>query len=453
MHPGARLCAMAAAAMTAVAVALGAGPAQANSAPDTVDPLPADFLWGVASSGFQTEGHAPDSNWTRYIARSGYEPYRNSVDFYDRYAEDIELAHRLGVKVYRISIEWARLQPAPDRWDEDAFRFYDRVIGEIVGKGMRPMLTLDHWVYPGWALDAGGWHNPGMVDWWLANMRRVVDRYADRNPLWVTINEPVAYAVHELTEAHVPGGEFDARFGEIVDRFVRAHRSSYDYIRQRQPDALVTSNIGYISGDTTGINDRIIDRIADKVSFVGVDYYFDATTDEPRPVARSAAGTDIAQLWELPLAAEGVYYALRHYAQRFPTLPLFVVENGMSTDNGLGRPDGYDRADYLRDTAYWLQRARMDGYNVIGYNYWSLTDNYEWGSYAPRFGLYTVNVDFDPFLIRFPTPAADAYRAVTAAEGVRPGYLPTRRPAPCSRIDRPSSCSDPVVVPDRAGNR
>ena len=34
--------------------------------------------------------------------------------------------------------------------------------------------------------------------------------------------------------------------------------------------------------------------------------------------------------------------------------------------------------------------------NLIGYNYWSLTDNYEWGSYTPRFGLYTVNVTSDP---------------------------------------------------------
>ncbi len=28
-----------------------------------------DFLWGVAASGFQSEGSAPDSNWTRYIAQ------------------------------------------------------------------------------------------------------------------------------------------------------------------------------------------------------------------------------------------------------------------------------------------------------------------------------------------------------------------------------------------------
>ncbi len=96
----------------------------------------------------------------------------------------------------------------------------------------------------------------------------------------------------------------------------------------------------------------------------------------------------------------------------------------MPTDNGRPRADGWDRADELRDTIYWLQRAKGDGMNVIGYNYWSLTDNYEWGSYAPRYGLYTVDVTTDPDLIRRPTDAVAAYRDITAHHGVPTGYHP-----------------------------
>ena len=32
-----------------------------------------------------------------------------------------------------------------------------------------------------------------------------------------------------------------------------------------------------------------------------------------------------------------------------------------------------------------------DGVPVAGYWHWSLVDNYEWGSYEPRFGLYGVD--------------------------------------------------------------
>src|SRR5204863_13607 len=75
---------------------------------------PAPFYWGVAMSGYQSEGSAPDSNWRRYEqskTTSIKEPYRNSVDFRHRYAEDIARAKQLGVTVFRFSVEWARIEP------------------------------------------------------------------------------------------------------------------------------------------------------------------------------------------------------------------------------------------------------------------------------------------------------------------------------------------------------
>jgi beta-glucosidase len=47
--------------------------------------------------------------------------------------------------------------------------------------------------------------------------------------------------------------------------------------------------------------------------------------------------------------------------------------------------------------------------------YWSLTDNYEWGSFRPRFGLYSVDVVGDPTLTRVPTDAVETYRDVIAS--------------------------------------
>lgn len=61
-----------------------------------------------------------------------------------------------------------------------------------------------------------------------------------------------------------------------------------------------------------------------------------------------------------------------------------------------------------------MGRAIAEGAPVFGYNYWSLTDNYEWGSYTPRFGLYTVDVNTDPTLTRRPTDAVETYRTIIA---------------------------------------
>ncbi|MEV6769570.1 family 1 glycosylhydrolase [Nocardia sp. NPDC051030] len=401
-----------------------------------------NFLWGVAASGFQSEGHSTDSNWQRYIsANPDWDSFANSIDFRSRYPNDIALAAGLGVKVFRIGIEWARVQPQPGAWDEDAFAFYDSVIQNIYDAGMQPMLTLDHWVYPGWEADRGGWKNAGMVEDWLANAKTVVDRYAARNPVWVTVNEPVAYIMHEVRQN---GTDADT----MLDRVTQAHNDIYDYIHQVQPNALVTSNVGYVAGAEAQVNGPLVERISEKLDFIGVDYYFGYEPPKSNAVNMpDGSAAPPAGMWDLPVRPEGIYYALQHYSRMFPGKPLWVVENGMPTENGKPRADGYTRSDHLRDTVYWLQRAKIDGMNVVGYNYWSLTDNYEWGSYTPRFGLYTVDVETDPNLARHATDAVDTYRQIIHTGGLPSGYMPVRGPSECRLVDPPASCETPVTVP------
>lgn len=400
--------------------------------------LGGDFLWGVASAGFQSEGYSPDSNWSRYAAgTSGYDPVGTSVDFLHRYRADIARAKALGVTVYRISVEWARVEPEPGVWDPSAWAYYDDVVQAIVEAGMRPMITLDHWVYPGWEADLGGWRRPAMRTDWLVNARKVVDRYASYDPLWVTFNEPVYYLVQEIRN----GGLQPIWADRMLYSLQQDHNAIYDYIHAHQPDAMVTSNVAYIPSAEPVLDAMFLDKIAGRLDFLGLDYYYPVSATD-----WSALYAFTGESWKSTLAPEGIYYALRHYADAYPDLPLFVIENGMPTENGAPRADGYDRADNLRDTVYWLQRAKADGIDVIGYNYWSLTDNYEWGSYTPRFGLYTVDVLTDPTLTRHPTDAVAAYRQITADEGVPADYRPTRDPQFCSLVDFLDSCLDPVTV-------
>lgn len=223
-----------------------------------------------------------------------------------------------------------------------------------------------------------------------------------------------------------------------MDRWVRVHREIYDYIHAAQPNAQVSSNVAYFPVAESLVDTAFLDRVDDKLDFIGLDYYYSMS-----PTDLSYA-TVFSEPWKATVAPDGLYYALRHYAELYPGRPLYVVENGIPTDNGPGRPDGYDRADHLADSVYWVQRAVQDGMNVIGYNYWSLTDNYEWGSYTPRFGLYSVDVKNDPSLVRVPTSAVDAYRTVVAQGGVPAEYTPVHPSTWCSLVDAPASCLRPV---------
>ena len=66
-------------------------------------------------------------------------------------------------------------------------------------------------------------------------------------------------------------------------------------------------------------------------------------------------------------------------------LPIVVTENGIAT------ADDDERIAYTTAALDGLAQAVADGIDVRGYCHWSLLDNYEWGSFAPTFGLVAVD--------------------------------------------------------------
>ncbi|RHY50323.1 hypothetical protein DYB34_014038, partial [Aphanomyces astaci] len=71
--------------------------------------------------------------------------------------------------------------------------------------------------------------------------------------------------------------------------------------------------------------------------------------------------------------------------------PILLTENGWCGHNVVDNPDQlWYFESYLAQV--WL--AVAEGVPVIGYTAWSFVDNYEWGSFDPRFGLF--HVEFPP---------------------------------------------------------
>lgn len=379
--------------------------------------LPDHFIWGVSSSGYQSEGGTEDSNWKRWNdGHPEQDRYGTSVDFRHRYREDVALAKQLGVNTYRIGINWARLEPKKGQIDNVEVAYYDDLILALKQAGIAPLITLDHFVHPGWVADQGGWTNPQTTKDFVAYSTMIAQRYHADVHLWITFNEEGSNQVIEAIQ-------YKRGLSETLhtrDNLVAAHRQTYDVIHSLDPKAMVTSNIIWM-GDHFGsrslqrLTDWLfLDQIEDKCDVIAIDYYG----------ANLVKAIQMGKQWKAPLEPAGLYRALQTLKSRYPDKPLLIAETGMPTEDGKPREDGITRSELLRDGVYWTQRAREDGINVIGYMVWSLTDNFEWGSYTPRFGLYTVNVKTDPSLARIPTDAVPAYQEVIRNGGVGSAYKP-----------------------------
>lgn len=160
--------------------------------------FPADFFWGASTSAFQTEGawnidgKGPSLADLRSQQRTGKADTTVAVDFYHRFAEDIQLMAQCGLKSFRFSIAWSRIFPHGNDTcpNEQGLVFYDRLIDTLLKYHIEPIVTLFHFDLPKSLLDQyGGWESRQITDDFTRYAKTVFLRYGDRVHYWQTINE------------------------------------------------------------------------------------------------------------------------------------------------------------------------------------------------------------------------------------------------------------------------
>ena len=124
--------------------------------------------------------------------------------------------------------------------------------------------------------------------------------------------------------------------------------------------------------------------------------------------------------WEID--APGLVEVLTSVARDYPSVPLYITENGAAFDDVVS-PDGavhdIDRCNYLHAHLSACQEAIGAGVPLRGYFAWSLLDNFEWAwGYTRRFGLFYVDYRDQR---RIPKASAHWYAGVIARHALPPG--------------------------------
>lgn len=372
---------------------------------------------GVATAATQIEGGDLDTNWHRWAAAGriadGSSPAR-AADHFRRVDEDIALLGELGVRHYRMGIEWARVEPTPGHFDAEAIAHYRDEVAALRAAGIAPLVTLHHFNLPGWWVDQGGWLGPEPVAVFTRFARRMVAELSEWVNEWIPINEPNVYATEGYLWGNWPPGERSPRRTiAVMQALAQAHIAAYLLIHSLQPDARVgtASHVrafapanprnplhrgaswaaerlfqrSLLKAMSTGVFDLPFRRPAGVVAghyyeFQGVNYYARSTV---RSLGDGVgAGVPVNDLgWEIYPA--GLIECCQWIHDMYPG-PLYITENG-TCDN----TDSF-RARYLYDHFAQIAASRLP---IERYYHWCFTDNWEWAEgEAARFGL--VELDY-----------------------------------------------------------
>ena len=92
--------------------------------------FPDGFLWGAATSAHQVEGGNTLNDWWAWEQAGRVRvPSGRAADHYHRFEEDVKLMAALGLKNYRFSIAWPRIQPTGrGPANPEGVAFYNRYV-------------------------------------------------------------------------------------------------------------------------------------------------------------------------------------------------------------------------------------------------------------------------------------------------------------------------------------
>jgi beta-glucosidase len=452
-------------------------PPAAAPAPDRAA-FPPGFLWGCATSAFQIEGSpvadgAGASIWQRFERTPGRiqggDTGAVACDHYRRMPHDVALMRELGLTAYRFSVAWGRVMPdGRGRVNAQGLAFYDRLVDELLGAGITPMVTLYHWDLPVALDDRGGWLNPDVAEWFADYAATVYRALDDRVPLWTTLNEPwviadggymhgvlapghrcaneAAIVAHNLLRAHARGVQVYRALGAHQIGLVvniepkhlppgaspadhHARDLAHAYMNEQYLDPAVLGTQPQGLSEVFGAawpdwSPEQVRALQVPIDFLGLNYYTRAVVRHdpagwpvPAAAVRQPGATYTETGWEVH--PQSLTEALLWMHRRYGGLPLYVTENGAAfydppraIDAAVDDPL---RVHYLQTHLRAVAAAIAAGADVRGYCAWSLLDNLEWAhGYSKRFGL--VHVDFQTQQ-RTPKASARYYAAVIASRG------------------------------------
>ncbi len=391
--------------------------------------FPDKFLFGTAVASYQVEGGIYNNDWTIWENKSNsvcVEPCNEACKHYEMLNQDIELLKELGIKAFRFSIEWSRIEPTEGNYDTDAINHYVEKAKKLIANNITPIITFHHFTTPEWLYKKDSWLNPNVDNYFDNYVEKLMEYLPNEIEYFNTINEPGIFAFfgYFSTNKFPPGIANEIKFIQASENIMSAHKKALKTIKTYNQNAKVgmTHALQEWEDDDNNklkeylkyhLEDKFLDASIDD-DFIGLQTYtivrypkniflkifnslllnigFIRKFILPRIIqifaGRNGAITSETRTTKMgyEYRPEAVLYNLRRLNKIFPDKEIFITENGIATDND------DERIEFVTTVLQDVHKFQAEHNNVIGYLYWSLLDNFEWDlGYQMNFGLVEVN--------------------------------------------------------------
>ncbi|MBQ1506716.1 MAG: family 1 glycosylhydrolase [Erysipelotrichales bacterium] len=403
-----------------------------------------DFMIGAATAAHQVEGNNTHSDYwlmEKLPHTSFAEPSGIACDHYNRYEEDIKMLAEAGLNAYRFSIEWARIEPEENKFDENEVQHYKDVIACCKKYGVEPVVTLHHFTSPAWLIRKGGWEAESTVEDFRKYTRYIIGKLGSELRYVCTINEAnmglqlaaiakrfrlMAEQAAKMNAKKAEGSvQVGMNFEKMMENMkfaamenaqtfgtpdpkifvssrteagdilvMKAHMAAKEEIKKQFPDMKVGLTLSFHDLQALEGGEAFRDAAWNEEflhylpyikddDFLGVQNYT-RTLYGPQGQLPAPAGAKLTQM-DYEFYPEALEHVLRKVHEEFKG-DLIVTENGVAVSNDK------DRVNFIERALTGVKACLEDGLPVKGYFYWSLMDNFEWQKgYSQTFGLVAVN--------------------------------------------------------------
>tara|TARA_Y100001970_G_scaffold291937_1_gene431123 strand:- start:67 stop:1341 length:1275 start_codon:yes stop_codon:yes gene_type:complete len=404
--------------------------------------FPKDFIFGTAVASYQVEGGIYNNDWTDWENNNNSkceEPCAEACRHYELINEDIELIKSLGIKAFRFSIEWSRVEPEKNQFDQEAINHYVKKTNKLIKNDILPIITFHHFTTPKWVSNEGSWASKNVVTYFSNYVQRMMDNLPSEIIYFNTINEPGIFTFfgYFSTNKFPPGIANEEIFIKASNNVINAHIKAREIIKNKNPNSQIGMTHAlqeWEDNDNKRLKKYIKYHLEDKFleaskddDFIGLQTYTIVRIPNnilltiftpflldislirkyflPRLLQIFAGRNGIIDKntrvtkMGYEYRPQAVLYNLNRLNKIFDGKKIFITENGIATD------DDEERIEFVTAVLNDVHNYTVDNENLIGYLYWSLLDNFEWDlGYQMNFGL--VEVDKKTYIR---TPHKSAY--------------------------------------------